>query len=95
MKRAAYKKNEMEEYALFLSLPRKERKASFGFDTDLKFAKSHDLHPSTLTEWKHREELWSNRDKYMQHFKKYTAEILTKLAERALKTGDAYQFRLL
>lgn len=88
--RGVYKKNELEAYALFIALPRKDRKEFFGFDTDQQFAKTYELNAGTLSDWKLREELWQERDKHLIHFKKHTGEIISKLAERAKRTGEAF-----
>ncbi|HOB90067.1 MAG TPA: hypothetical protein PKG74_01910, partial [Candidatus Colwellbacteria bacterium] len=44
----------------------------------------------TLSEWKLREELWSIRDQYLIVFKKHTADIISALAKRAKRTGEAF-----
>lgn len=86
--RGVYKKSEFEEYGLFCALGAVERKEIFGFTTDAEFAESKALNPCTLTDWKYRDELWEVRDRYMVHFKKHTAAIISKLAHRAEKSGD-------
>lgn len=88
--RGPYRKEEFERYALFMALPKIERKEFFGFSTDQEFAKKYELNKDTLTDWKLKPELWDARDKYLTHFKKHTAEILGKLAARAAKTGEAF-----
>lgn len=88
--RGVYKLVEFEEYALFMALDRQARKEAFGFDTDAAFAKEKNLHPGTLTDWKYNEKLWEMRDKHLVHFKKFTADIIGKLANRAARTGEAF-----
>lgn len=88
--RGVYKQREFEDYAFFMALDRKDRKEAFGFDTDAAFAKDRGLHPGTLTDWKYNEKLWELRDKHLIHFKKYTANIIGKLAARAERTGEAF-----
>lgn len=85
-----YKSAEFEEYGLFMALTRKDRKEVFGFETDKDFAKEHGLDPTTLTRWKYEERLWTVRDKYLLNFKKHTADVIGRLAERAAKSGDAF-----
>lgn len=89
-KRGAYKKIELEQYALFSALPKVDRIEHFGFHTDQQFADEFNLHRGTLTDWKTNPELYEARDKYMIHFKKHTANILGKFAERAEKRGDSF-----
>jgi hypothetical protein len=81
---------ELEKYALFMALPRKDRKEIFGYDTDQGFSKANSVSPQTLSEWKWIPKLWELRDKYLIHFKKRTANIIAKLADRAERTGEAF-----
>jgi len=81
---------EFEEYALFMALDSRSREELFGFKTDKQFAAARDVNAGTLSEWKWLPELWEARDRYLLHFKKYTPEILAKLAERARRTGEAF-----
>lgn len=88
--RGVYKVKEFEDYAFFMALDRKDRKEAFGFDSDAAFAKDRGLHPGTLTDWKYNPKLWEARDKHLIHFKKYTADIIGKLAARAARSGEAF-----
>jgi hypothetical protein len=85
-----YKKREFEIYAFFMSLGAVEREQAFGFSTDSAFAEKYRLHPGTLTEWKKSEDLWNIRNSFFKPFKKYTADIITSLARRAIKLGMGY-----
>jgi hypothetical protein len=89
-KRGAYKRAELENYALFTALPKKDRIEHFGFHTDQEFAREFDLHAGTLSDWKYSPELYEAREKYMIHFRKHTANIIGKFAERAEKRGDSF-----
>ena len=89
-KRGAYRRAEFEKYALFTALPKKDRTDFFGFHTDQDFAAEFDLNAGTLTDWKTDPKLYEARDDFMIHFKKHTANIIGKLAERTEKSGDAF-----
>lgn len=88
--RGRYKLNEFEQYALFLSLPKKDRKIEFGFDTDKEFAAEFQLHVGTLSEWKWDPKLWEKRDEYLLRLRKHTADILEAVALRTIKSGDSF-----
>jgi hypothetical protein len=85
------KLTEFERYAFFLALPTHERKTVFGYKTDLAFAEENKVNKGTLSEWKWKPELWEAREKYMLHFKKFTADVLHSLAQRAIKKGYGYE----
>ncbi len=89
-KKGRYKLNEFEQYALFLSLPKKDRKLEFGFDTDKDFAKEFEMNAGTLSEWKWDAKLWEKRDEYLLRLRKHTADILEAVAQRAIKSGDSF-----
>lgn len=88
--RGRYKLTEFEQYALFLSLPKKDRKIEFGFDTDKDFAEHFNMNRGTLSEWKWDPKLWEERDKYMLRLRKHTADILEAVAQRTIKSGDSF-----
>lgn len=84
------KPEEFRQYGLFMALPTEERKAIFGFTTDKQFASKFKVNPGTLSEWKWEDDLWSVRDQYLIVFKKHTANIISALAKRAERTGEAF-----
>ncbi len=83
-----------EAYAQFIALPTNEQQEVFGYVTDQAFARAHKLGKNTLTRWKTYEELWTMRDLTLQGMKRYTAQIMEAMRNKAIKEGDAAAAKL-
>ena len=77
-----------EAYAQFIALPTNEQQEAFGYVTDQAFARAHKLGKNTLTRWKTYDELWTLRDLTLQGMKRYTAQIMEAMRNKAIKEGD-------
>jgi len=93
--RRIYKKEEYEEYADFIALPRLLRKKEFGFWSDADFAHKYDISAWTLVEWKKKDFFWRDVRKRLKIWgRSRTPDVLLSLYKNAVQYGNASEASL-